>query len=87
MPLTIFSLKVIPMRNWFLSSCPSHFFFPGLVHSITSLFAEEWVDVRYLASNRVRPLTRGSEQPPIGQMLILDWRVPKEILDKKPRLS
>jgi hypothetical protein len=47
---------------------------------------QEWVDVRYLASSRVNTPDPRQDHPPIGQMLILDWRVPKEILKRNPEL-
>lgn len=47
---------------------------------------QQWVDVRYLASSHVKTPDPRQEHPPLGQMLILDWRVPKEILDKSPTL-
>lgn len=47
---------------------------------------QEWVDVRYLASTRVGTPDPRQDHPPIGQKLILDWRIPKEIFKKKPEL-
>src|SRR5271156_280174 len=47
---------------------------------------QEWVDVRYLASTHVKTPDPRQEHPPIGQKLILDWRVPGEILKKKPEV-
>ncbi len=47
---------------------------------------QEWVDVRYLASTNVGTPDPRQDHPPIGQMLILDWRVPKEIFKKKPEV-
>jgi len=47
---------------------------------------QEWVDVRYLASTHMKTPDPRQEHPPIGQMLILDWRVPKEVLKKKPEV-
>ena len=47
---------------------------------------QEWVDVRYLASSHVGTPDPRQDHPPIGQMLILDWRIPKEILKKKPEV-
>ncbi len=42
--------------------------------------------MRYLASTHVATPDPRQDHPPIGQMLILDWRVPKEILKKKPEV-
>ena len=47
---------------------------------------QEWVDVRYLASTYVNTPDPRQENPPMGQKLILDWRVPKEILKKHPEV-
>ncbi len=47
---------------------------------------QEWVDVRYLASTNVGTPDPRQEHPPIGQKLILDWRVPMEIYEKKPEV-
>ncbi|MES2121369.1 MAG: hypothetical protein V4492_01160 [Chlamydiota bacterium] len=48
--------------------------------------AQQWVDVRYLASTHAKTPDPRQDHPPIGQMLVLDWRVPTEILKKKPRV-
>jgi len=45
---------------------------------------QEWVDVNYLASTAISTPDPRQENPPVGQMLILDWRVPKEIFDQNP---
>ena len=47
---------------------------------------QEWVDVRYLASTNVSTPDPRQNHPPIGQMLILDWRVPSDIFQKKPEV-
>jgi len=47
---------------------------------------QEWIDVRYLASFHAGTPDPRLEHPPIGQKLILDWRVPKEVLERKPEL-
>ncbi len=47
---------------------------------------QEWVDERYLASTHVGTPDFRQEHPPTGQMLIVDWRVPKEIFKKKPEV-
>ena len=74
------------MRYWLLFLLPiALFFLPGCRQYYLSIF-QEWVDVRYLASNRVSTPDPRLEHPPIGQMLILDWRVPKEIFNKKPEI-
>lgn len=60
-------------------------FFSGCRQYYLSI-CQEWVDVRYLASSHVATPDPRQEHPPIGQMLILDWRIPKEILKKKPKV-
>jgi hypothetical protein len=47
---------------------------------------QEWVDVRYLASSHVLTPDPRQDHPPIGQMLILDWRVPKDIFNRRPEV-
>lgn len=47
---------------------------------------QEWVDARYLASTHVGTPDPRQAHPPIGQMLILDWRVPKDLFEKKPEV-
>jgi hypothetical protein len=74
------------MRYWLLFLLPiALFFLPGCRQYYLSI-CQEWVDVRYLASNRVSTPDPRLEHPPIGQMLILDWRIPKEIFEKKPEI-
>ncbi len=74
------------MRYWLLFLLPiALFFLPGCRQYYLSI-CQEWVDVRYLASNRVSTPDPRLEHPPVGQMLILDWRVPKEIFEKKPEI-
>jgi hypothetical protein len=47
---------------------------------------QQWVDARYLASSNAGTPDPRQDHPPVGQMLILDWRVPKEIYKKKPEV-
>jgi hypothetical protein len=44
------------------------------------------MDVRYLASSYAKTPDPRQDHPPIGQMLILDWRIPKDVFAKKPEL-
>jgi hypothetical protein len=60
-------------------------FFSGCQQYYLSV-CQEWVDVRYLASTHVGTPDPRQDHPPIGQMLILDWRIPKEIFKKKPEI-
>lgn len=43
---------------------------------------QQWVDVRYLASSHAKTPDFRQENPPVGQILITSWRIPKEILNK-----
>jgi hypothetical protein len=45
---------------------------------------QEWIDVRYLASYHAGTPDPRLSDPPLGQKLILDWRVPKEIFKRHP---
>ena len=47
---------------------------------------QEWVDASYLASTHVSTPDPRQENPPLGQKLIVDWRIPKEIFDQKPEV-
>lgn len=60
-------------------------FTPGCQQYYLSI-CQQWVDVRYLASTHAKTPDPRQAHPPIGQMLILDWRVPKEIYKKKPEV-
>ncbi len=44
------------------------------------------VDRTYLASTSVHTPDPRQEKPPFGQRLIIDWRVPSEVLEKNPRI-
>ena len=44
------------------------------------------MDSSYLASTHVSTPDPRQENPPLGQKLIVDWRVPKEIFDQKPEV-
>ncbi len=61
------------------------FFLPGCRQYYLSV-CQEWIDIRYLASSHVSTPDPRQEHPPVGQKLILDWRVPKEILNEKPEV-
>lgn len=45
---------------------------------------QQWVDVNSLASMHIGTPDPRQAQPPTGQMLIIDRRVPKSVLDQKP---
>jgi hypothetical protein len=61
------------------------FFLPGCRQYYLSV-CQEWIDIRYLASSHVSTPDPRQEHPPVGQKLILDWRVPKEIFNEKPEV-
>jgi hypothetical protein len=67
-------LFTIPAALFFISGCRQYYL----------SVSQEWVDVRYLASSHVHTPDPRLQKPPVGQMLILDWRVPSDVLKKKP---
>ncbi len=69
-------LLLLPLSIVFFSSCRQYYL----------SICQEWVDMRYLASTHVGTPDPRQDHPPIGQMLILDWRIPKEIFKKKPEV-
>lgn len=70
----LFFFTLIPLSALFFSGCRPYYL----------SVCQEWVDVRYLASFHAGTPDPRLEHPPIGQKLILDWRVPKEIFKRKP---
>jgi hypothetical protein len=49
--------------------------------------AQQWVDAQYLASSSVATPDPRQEDPPVGQMLVVNWRVPDEIFLQKPHIE
>ena len=47
---------------------------------------QEWIDGRYLASTHVGTPDPRQAHPPLGQKLVLNWWVPREVLNKNPRI-
>lgn len=47
---------------------------------------QRWVDPTYLASFHVSSPDPRTAHPPLGQMLILNWRVPEEVFAEKPEV-
>jgi hypothetical protein len=45
---------------------------------------QQWIDINYLASTQVRTPDPLRANPPLGQMLIIDWKIPRELLKEKP---
>ena len=45
------------------------------------------INVDYLASTHVATPDKRQHNPPYGQMIVMDWRVPKDVLDKAPTLD
>lgn len=73
-------------RYWiFLLLLPMMLFFTGCRPYYLAV-SQDWVDVRYLASYNAGTPDPRLAHPPVGQILILDWRVPKEILKRKPEV-
>ncbi len=48
--------------------------------------SQQWVDAEYLASTAVSTPDPRQNHPPVGQMLILNWRLPSEVFKKKPEI-
>ena len=46
--------------------------------------AQEWIDGTYLASSYVGTPDPLQKNPPTGQMLIVSWRIPESVFQKKP---
>ena len=44
------------------------------------------VDAKYLASSHVATPDPRANPPPVGQKLVIEWRVPPEILSKNPKI-
>lgn len=73
------------MRLFFL--CGGFFFF--ILSGCNKYYLtieQEWVDRRYLASERVNTPDPRRDHPPQGQMLILSWRIPKALFAEKPHI-
>ncbi|HEY2811050.1 MAG TPA: hypothetical protein VGJ00_06665 [Rhabdochlamydiaceae bacterium] len=47
---------------------------------------QQWIDVNYLASAQINTPDPEKANPPAGQMLIIDWRVPQSLLKQKPQV-
>jgi hypothetical protein len=45
---------------------------------------QQTIDQRYLASTHVGTPDPRQKNPPIGQMVVVEWHMPSEILEKKP---
>lgn len=58
-------------------------FFTGCEKYYLSL-TDQKINVNSLASTHANTPDKRQHSPPIGEMIVMDWRVPKEILDKKP---
>jgi hypothetical protein len=48
---------------------------------------QQWVDISYLASSQANTPDPRKQNPPLGQMLIIDWRVSKSILKLEPHIA
>lgn len=47
---------------------------------------QQWIDINYLASTQVNTPDPLRANPPVGQMLIIDWKVPRKMLKDKPQI-
>ncbi len=45
---------------------------------------EQDIDVNYLASITAATPDKRQQNPPFGEMIVVDWRIPKELLAKNP---
>ena len=45
---------------------------------------QQWIDINYLASTQVRTPDPRRSNPPLGQMIIIDWKIPNALLKEKP---
>jgi hypothetical protein len=70
----------------FFLALSSIFFLSGCEKYYLSLTNRN-VDVNYLASTHVATPDKRQKNPPYGEMIIMNWRVPKEILEKNPELQ
>jgi hypothetical protein len=70
----------------FFLALSSIFFLSGCEKYYLSLTNRN-VDVNYLASTHVATPDKRQKNPPYGEMIIMNWRVPKEVLEKNPELQ
>lgn len=47
---------------------------------------QKWIDPNYLASSQVSTPDPRQAHPPLGQMLILNWRLPSEVFEQQPEV-
>jgi hypothetical protein len=48
--------------------------------------SQQWLDAQYLASTHVATPDPRQLSPPVGQMLVINWRLPEAIFASKPRV-
>ncbi len=48
---------------------------------------QQWIDVRYLASTFAKSPDPRQAKPPLGQMLVFEWYLPKEVIREEPMLQ
>jgi len=56
---------------------------PGCEKYYLSL-TEHDIDVNYLASITAATPDKRQQNPPFGEIIVMDWRIPKELLSKNP---
>ncbi len=49
--------------------------------------SQQWVDGDYLASSKVKTPDPRAANPPVGQMLVVDWFVPRDLLKQHPHIE
>jgi hypothetical protein len=68
----------------------SLFLFIALLGSSCSKYylsvQQQWVDINYLASVQVNTPDPRKANPPLGQMLIIDWHIPPRVLKQHPKV-
>jgi hypothetical protein len=67
----LFALVLLSLLT---SSCEKHYL----------SVQQRWVDINYLASVQINTPDPRREHPQVGQMLIIDWRLPREVLRQNP---
>ncbi|MBS3903370.1 MAG: hypothetical protein KGZ30_03310 [Anaplasmataceae bacterium] len=64
-------------------ACLSAFFLSGCRRYYVEVYQQR-VDASYLASNAVNTPDPRSSHPPLGQLFVVEWQVPLELLPKNP---
>ena len=49
--------------------------------------SQQWVDAEYLASSQIGSPDPRKEHPPLGQLLIIQWYLPRHLLAQHPQVE